>query len=77
MVYGTYAAYAEGHVDNDEEEHELEIEKGNEAFLTYVDFSQLHEPQCKGADNPGTTDSDYELWTPHDGRFGDNKCFLG
>ena len=37
----------------------------------------MHEPQCKGADNPGADSSDYELWTPHDGRFGDSKCFLG
>jgi hypothetical protein len=28
-------------------------------------------------DNPGASDSDYELWTPHDGRFGEAKCFLG
>jgi len=29
-------------------------------------------------DNPGSSKSDYELWTPHDGRHGtDNKCFLG
>lgn len=42
-----------------------------------MDFSQLHEPQCKGVDYPGTDESDYELWTPHDGRFGENKCFLG
>ena len=75
MVYGTYA---EGHDGVDEEGMDtVEIEKGNEAFLTYIDFSQMHEPQCKGADSPGTESSDYELWTPHDGRFGDSKCFLG
>lgn len=45
--------------------------------MVYADFSGLHEPQCKGIDNPGASDSDYELWTPHDGRFGENKCFLG
>ena len=43
----------------------------------YVDFTQLHEPQCKGADIAGDPSSDYELWTPHDGRFGESKCFLG
>lgn len=39
----------------------------------------MHEPQCKGVDTAGTPDSDYELWTPHDGRFGtgNNNCFLG
>lgn len=45
--------------------------------MTYLDFTNLHEPQCKGVDNPGTTSSDYELWTPNDGRHGDSKCFLG
>jgi len=53
------------------------IEKSNEAFLVYVDFANLHEPQCKGVDTAGDAASDYELWTPNDGRFGENKCFLG
>lgn len=44
-----------------------------------LDFSGLHEPKCKGADKPGSDDSDFELWSPHDdGRHGsNNKCFLG
>ncbi len=42
-----------------------------------LDFTNLHEPQCKGADRPGDESSDYELWTPYDGRHGDNKCFMG
>ena len=42
-----------------------------------MDFKGLHEPQCKGADKPGESDSDFELWTPYDGRHGDNKCFMG
>jgi hypothetical protein len=42
-----------------------------------LDFKDLHEPQCKGADKVGDKDSDYELWTPFDGRHGDNKCYLG
>jgi hypothetical protein len=42
-----------------------------------VDFKDLHEPQCKGVDRPGESDSDYELWSPNDGRHGENKCFLG
>ena len=81
MVYGTYAEHVSGfdyHDDIDMEvDEQVTIEKSNQAFLVYVDFSQLHEPQCKGADNPGTEGSDYELWTPHDGRFGEAKCFLG
>ena len=83
MVYGTYAVTSEQVNKNIPEDEltdsdvEVTIEKSNRAFLVYVDFSQLHEPQCKGVDNPGAADSDYELWTPHDGRFGDSKCFLG
>lgn len=51
---------------------------GTKAFLTYLDFSFLHKKQCSGADSPGSSKSDYELWTPNDGRHGsDNKCFLG
>jgi len=42
-----------------------------------LDFAGLHEPICKGADSPGTESSDYEEWTPFDGRHGDQKCFLG
>jgi len=86
MVYGTYAEhvanydYANMHfTEDDEPEYDemVSVEKSNAAFLVYVDFSQLHEPQCKGAENPGGSESNYELWTPHDGRFGEAKCFLG
>jgi len=44
-----------------------------------LDFAGLHEPQCKGVEDPGTESSDFELWSPHDdGRHGSNdKCFLG
>ena len=44
-----------------------------------IDFSGLHEKQCAGAESPGTTNSDFELWSPHDdGRHGStDKCFLG
>lgn len=47
------------------------------AFLTYIDLSQLHEAKCRGADDAGSSTSDYELWSPNDGRHGDSKCFLG
>lgn len=79
MIYGTYAEeFLEADEGSfDEGEDNVSLEKGNSAFLVYTDFSQLHEPQCKGADNAGADNSDYELWTPHDGRFGDSKCFLG
>jgi hypothetical protein len=44
-----------------------------------LDFAGLHEPVCKGADEAGKENSDFELWSPHDdGRHGSSdKCFLG
>jgi len=44
-----------------------------------LDFSGLHEPKCKGVEKPGTDESDFEYWSPHDdGRHGStDKCFLG
>lgn len=44
-----------------------------------LDFSGLHEPNCKGAEDAGKENSDFELWSPHDdGRHGSSdKCFLG
>lgn len=49
----------------------------SQGIIITVDFKNLHEPQCKGVDRPGESGSDYELWTPYDGRHGENKCFLG
>lgn len=47
------------------------------AIIT-MDFAGLHEPQCQGAERPGESGSDYELWTPNDGRHGStDKCFMG
>ena len=46
-------------------------------IILTLDFAGLHEPQCRGADRPGEPDSDYELWSPYDGRHGDAKCFMG
>jgi Na+-transporting methylmalonyl-CoA/oxaloacetate decarboxylase gamma subunit len=41
-----------------------------------LDFSSLHEPQCRNPDSPDTNESDYEKWTPNDGRGG-KECLLG
>ncbi len=71
MVYGSYA------YDKSSNSTEVEASKGERAFLTYIDLSQLHEAKCKGADKAGESGSDYELWSPNDGRHGDSKCFLG
>lgn len=40
-----------------------------------VDFSNLHEPQCKYPDIPDTQESDYEKWSPNDGKNRD--CLMG
>lgn len=48
-------------------------EKG---IIFTLDFSDLHQPACQGVSSPDTESSDYETWTPYDGRHGD-KCFLG
>lgn len=56
------------------------LEDSNEGqkkgVIVTVDFASLHEPQCKGVERPGDAQSDYELWTPNDGRH-DQKCFMG
>jgi hypothetical protein len=86
VIYGSY--------DNTTEESEWDIgddiKKGSdmninsmlgrgEDVMVSLDFANLHEPTCKGLDSPGSEHSDYELWTPHDGRHGggDDKCFNG
>ena len=79
IIYGSYANSMEStsvKTDTDKEV-EQEMAKETKAFLTYLDFAALHTRQCKGVDQAGEKDSDFELWTPYDGRHGDNKCFLG
>jgi len=45
--------------------------------LIYIDFAELHETRtCVGHDAPDSPASDYETWTPSDGRLG-GKCLLG
>lgn len=62
----------------DDEDYESDAEAAmEESVISYIDFSLLHEPQCRGADRPGDADSDYELWSPYDGRHGANNCYLG
>jgi hypothetical protein len=48
------------------------------AVMVSLDFSTLHERTCKGYGDPSDPDSDYEYWTPHDGRhMTSNSCFMG
>lgn len=41
-----------------------------------IDFSNLHEPQCKLPESPDSKESDYEKWSPTDGKEG-HECLLG
>ena len=51
--------------------------RGDAGVLFQIDFSDLHEPQCKGVESAGDPGSDYELWSPYDGRQSGGKCLLG
>jgi len=44
--------------------------------IVYLDFADLHTRECTGHDKPDTADSDYEKWSPSDGRLS-GKCLLG
>ena len=44
--------------------------------IVHLDFAMLHERACVGASTPGTPTSDYELWTPSDGRLS-GQCLMG
>lgn len=41
-----------------------------------LDFTEMHVRSCMGVDNAGSEESDYEKWSPSDGRLGD-QCLLG
>jgi len=93
IIYGTYVNTVENQNSADEKPPaeaknvqkgvfgfapvDSEMAKETKAFLTYIDFSAVHTRQCSGVDEAGEKDSDFELWTPYDGRHGDSKCFLG
>jgi len=54
-----------------------ESEKGvKKGFLANLDFNKLHEPKCRNPNEPNTPNSDYESWTPNDGRFS-RECLMG
>lgn len=42
--------------------------------VVHLDFSGVGERDCRGEKTPGTSDSDYEYWTP---KFGTQECLLG
>jgi hypothetical protein len=49
--------------------------KGGKGIIYSIDFSGMHQSECKGIDTPGIGDSQYEYWEPTDMR--DNECLLG
>lgn len=77
VIYGSHDNSTEEAVEGADAPYHSRV-TGDDVMIT-LDFSGLHEPRCKGVDKPGTDDSDFELWSPHDdGRHGSsNKCFLG
>jgi len=50
--------------------------RGDSGVLYYLDFDALGQPLCKGVWAADSVSSDYETWTPTDGRSAD-KCILG
>ena len=56
---------------------ETQSKKGEKSgFTVGLDFSSLHEPECRNPTTPDTEQSDYETWSPSGGISGHN-CLLG
>lgn len=48
----------------------------NDGVLISLDFASLHQSECKGIDAAGSDTSDYEFWSPSDGRM-NGQCLMG
>lgn len=46
-------------------------------MLVTLDFATQKVPFCKEFNNPNSPQSDYEIWTPNDGRGGNKECLMG
>jgi hypothetical protein len=56
---------------------ETQMKKGKKNGIAIgIDFSSLHEPECRNPTSPDTEHSDYETWIPSDGKTG-HGCLLG
>ena len=42
-----------------------------------LEFSTLGQPTCNGVWGAGSSASDYEVWTPTDGRQSGRNCIMG
>ncbi|CDJ41421.1 sortilin, putative [Eimeria tenella] len=51
-------------------------ENDNAGVLFHLDFAALNQQRCKGIWAADSVSSDYETWSPSDGRSGE-KCILG
>lgn len=51
-------------------------ENDNAGVLFHLDFAALNQQKCKGIWAADSVSSDYETWSPSDGRTGE-KCILG
>lgn len=48
----------------------------DQGLVAHLSFDDLL-PTCVGADKPGTPDSNYELWSPHDPSSFPDSCLMG
>ena len=56
---------------------ETQMKNGEKkGILMGINFKSLNLPQCRKSDEPEKEDSDYEIWTPNDGRIG-HECLMG
>jgi len=51
--------------------------RGDTGVVIHLDFNALGQPNCHGVFAADSVSSDYETWTPTDGRASGEKCILG
>merc|ERR1712217_21044 len=50
--------------------------RGNKGYLYHLDFDEIRQRTCSGIHEPDRATSDYETWTPSDGK-NEERCLLG
>jgi hypothetical protein len=50
--------------------------RGSTGHIYHLDFDVIRQRTCEGIDTPDRATSDYETWTPSDGKS-DERCLLG
>jgi hypothetical protein len=51
--------------------------RGTAGVIVDLEFSTLGQPTCNGVWGAGSSASDYEVWTPTDGRQSGRNCIMG